>query len=72
MNHEGYSAERKLEILKRCFEGTENIRDVAIDEGFSRAIIYSWRRRYLNDGVGLQHKKKQIKKRINTRILGVC
>lgn len=73
MNHEGYSAERKLEILKRCFEGTENIRDVAIDEGFSRAIIYSWRRRYLNDGVfGLQHKKKQIKKRINTRILGGC
>ena len=63
MNHEGYSAERKLEILKRCFEGTENIRDVAIDEGVSRAIIYSWRRRYLNDGVfGLQHKKKQIKR----------
>ena len=26
MNHEGYSAKRKLEILKRCFEGTENIR----------------------------------------------
>lgn len=40
MNHEGYSAERKLEILKRCFEGTENIRDVAINEGFSRTIIY--------------------------------
>ena len=63
MNHEGYSAERKLEILKRCFEDTKNIRDVAIDEGVSRAIIYSWRRRYLNDGVfGLQHKKKQIKR----------
>ena len=63
MNHECYSAERKLEILKRCFEDTENIRDVAIDEGVSRAIIYSWRRRYLNDGVfGLQHKKKQIKR----------
>ena len=63
MNHEGYSAERKLEILKRCFEDTKNIRDVAIDEGVSRAIIYSWRRRHLNDGVfGLQHKKKQIKR----------
>ena len=63
MNHEGYSAERKLEILKRCFEGTENIRDVAINEGISRTIIYSWRKRYLSDGVfGLQHKKKQIKR----------
>ena len=63
MNHEGYSAERKLEILKRCFEDTKNIRDVAIYEGVSRVIIYSWRRRYLNDGVfGLQHKKKQIKR----------
>ena len=28
MNHEGFSAEKKLEILRRCFEGTENIRDV--------------------------------------------
>lgn len=26
MDHDGYSAERKLQILKRCFEGTENIR----------------------------------------------
>ena len=25
MDHDGYSAERKLQILKRCFEGTENI-----------------------------------------------
>ena len=24
MDHDGYSAERKLQILKRCFEGTEN------------------------------------------------
>lgn len=40
MDHDGYSAERKLQILKRCFEGTENIRDVAIEEGISRNIIY--------------------------------
>ena len=25
MNHDGFSAEHKLKILKRCFEGTENI-----------------------------------------------
>lgn len=58
MNHDGYSAERKLEILKRCFEGTENIRDVAIEEGISRPIIYVWRSKYIKYGVfGLQQKK---------------
>ena len=63
MNHDGFSAEHKLKILKRCFEGTENIRDVAIDEKVSRTIIYSWRKRYLKYGVfGLQQKKKQIKR----------
>ena len=63
MDHDGYSAERKLEILKRCFEGTENIRDVANEEGISRAIIYIWRRKYLKYGVfGLQQKKKNIKR----------
>ena len=55
MDHDGYSAERKLQILKRCFEGTENIRDVAIEEGISRNIIYIWRKKYLKYGVfGLQ------------------
>ena len=63
MNHDGFSAEHKLKILKRCFEGTENIRDVAIDEKVSRTIIYSWRKKYLKYGVfGLQQKKKQIKR----------
>ena len=47
MDHDGYSAERKFQILKRCFEGTENIRDVAIEEGISRNIIYIWRKKYL-------------------------
>ena len=46
MNHDVFSAEHKLKILKRCFEGTEKIRDVAIDEKVSRTIIYSWRKRY--------------------------
>lgn len=63
MDHDGYSAERKLQILKRCFEGTENIRDVAIEEGISRNIIYIWRKKYLKYGVfGLQQKKKKIKR----------
>ena len=39
MDHDGYSAERKLQILKRCFEGTENIRDVAIEEGYGEKSI---------------------------------
>lgn len=63
MDHDGYSAERKLQILKRCFEGTENIRDVAIEEGISRNIIYILRKKYLKYGVfGLQQKKKKIKR----------
>ena len=63
MNHEGFSAEHKLKILKRCFEGTECVRDVAIEEGVSRAIIYLWRSKYLREGIfGLQQKKKQIKR----------
>ena len=67
MNHEGFFAENRLKILKRCFEGTENIRDVAIDEKVSRTIIYSWRKKYHKYGVfGLQQKKKQIK---DSRIL---
>src|SRR5574344_1696063 len=45
MNYEGSSAKQKLEILKRCVEGTENIRDVAISVGISRVIIYNWRDR---------------------------
>ncbi|MGN1394132.1 MAG: IS3 family transposase [Succinivibrionaceae bacterium] len=62
-NFEGFSAKQKLKILKRCFEGTENIRDVAIDEGVSRTLIYAWRKKYLKYGVlGLQQKKKRIKR----------
>ena len=61
MNHEGFSAERKLEILKSCFEGTENIRDVAVDVGVSRKMIYVWRNNYLKYGAfGLQQKKKKF------------
>lgn len=52
-----------LKILKRFFEGTDSIRNVAIDKGVSRVIIYSWRSKYLKEGIfGLQQKKKQIKR----------
>ena len=62
MNHEGFSAEHKLKILKRCFEVTECVRDVAIEEGVSRAIIYLWRSKYLREGIfGLQQKKNKSK-----------
>ena len=47
MNHECFSAEHKLKILKRCFEGTASVRDVAIEKGVSHVIIYSWRNKYL-------------------------
>jgi len=59
MSHDSFPAEQKLEIIKRCFEGTENVRDVAIEVGVSSPIIYRWRKKYLEYGVfGLQQKKK--------------
>ena len=53
--------EMKLNILHRCFEIGEDIKSVSEDTGYSRASIYSWRRKYLNGGAGaLMSQKKHL------------
>lgn len=55
------SLEVKLNILHRCFEVGEDIKSVSEDTGYSRASIYSWRRKYLSGGAGaLMSKKKHL------------
>ena len=44
------SIENKLEILHRCFELGENAKLVSEEKGYSRASIYTWRRRYIKKG----------------------
>ena len=69
MDHDGYSAERKFQILKRCFEGTENIRDVAIEEGISRNIIYIWRKSILNtEYLACNRRKRKSKGPIRLKL----
>lgn len=44
------SVNTKLEILNRCFTNGENVQLVSEDTGYSRASIYTWRRKYLTEG----------------------
>lgn len=44
------SVETQLEILHRCFELGENAKLVSEETGYSRASIYTWRRRYIKKG----------------------
>lgn len=44
------SLELKLETIRRCFELGENVQLVSEEIGYSRAIIYSWRKKYILKG----------------------
>ena len=41
----------KLEVLHRCFELGEDVKSVSDEIGYSRASIYTWRRKYLREGM---------------------
>lgn len=41
----------KLEALHRCFELGEDVKSVSDEIGYSRASIYTWRRKYLRKGM---------------------
>lgn len=41
---------KKLDILRRCFELGENIQLVSEETGYSRASIYTWRKKYIQKG----------------------
>lgn len=53
-----YTPEEKIQILRRCFEGKEFVRNVADELNLTTAAIYKWRRFLLNKGAaGLVSKK---------------
>lgn len=41
----------KMEVLHRCFECGEDVKSVSDEIGYSRASIYTWRRKYLRKGM---------------------
>lgn len=48
----------KLEVIKRCFEMGENVQLVSEEIGYSRASIYTWRKKYiLKEAAGLMNAK---------------
>lgn len=50
--------ELKIDVLKRCFEDGESVKSVSAEIGYSRASIYTWRKRYLQGGaVSLMNTK---------------
>ena len=54
----------KLDAIHRCYELGENIKYVSEDISYSRASIYQWRKRYLNEGtLGLMNNKIVFKRR---------
>jgi transposase-like protein len=44
-------AELKMEVIHRCFECGEDVKSVSEEIGYSRASIYTWRRKYLQKGM---------------------
>jgi putative transposase len=44
------SYELKMEIIHRCFELGEDVKLVSEQTGYSRASIYTWRRKYIQEG----------------------
>lgn len=44
------SLELKLETIRRCFELGENVKLVSEEIGYSRTIIYAWRKKYILKG----------------------
>jgi len=51
-------AETKISIIKRCFEYGESVKSVSEETGYTRATIYSWRKKYLKEGAaGLMNTK---------------
>ena len=53
--------EVKKDAIHRCFELGESIKSVSEDIGYTRASIYSWRRKYLHGGITALMNDKNIK-----------
>lgn len=55
------SIEVKMNAIHRCFELGESIKSVSEDIGYTRASIYSWRKKYLQGGTVALMNDKNIK-----------
>lgn len=55
------SIEVKIDAIHRCFELGESIKSVSEDIGYTRASIYSWRKKYLQGGAAALLNDKNIK-----------
>lgn len=53
--------EVKMDAIHRCFELGESIKSVSEDIGYTRASIYSWRKKYLHGGIPALMNDKNIK-----------
>ena len=53
--------EVKMDAIHRCFELGESIKSVSEDLGYTRASIYSWRRKYLHGGIPALINEKNIR-----------
>ena len=52
--------EVKMEAIHRCFELGESIKSVSEAIGYTRASIYSWRKKYLHGGIPALINDKNI------------
>ena len=48
-------------MLRRCFENGESVKSVSEEIGYSRASIYTWRKRHLQGGVFSLMNTKNVK-----------
>ena len=55
------SVDVKMNAIYRCFELGESIKLVSEDIGYTRASIYSWRKKYLHGGITALMNDKNIK-----------
>ncbi len=53
--------EVKMDAIHRCFELGESVKSVSEDIGYTRASIYSWRKKYLQGGTAALMNGKNIK-----------
>lgn len=54
------SVEVKMNAIHRCFELGESIKSVSEEIGYTRASIYSWRKKYLRGGITALMNDKNI------------
>ena len=57
-----------MNAIHRCFELGESVKSVSEDIGYTRASIYSWRKKYLHGGITALINDKNIKPNTLTEV----